>query len=233
MSIVYISVDEAGEVGELPRTNKLISTDSLSTISTSGYLNKNNTSGRQIFPTDIWHVQYNYTGNSFAQQAGFGTGTFGIFTTSVSTSGVITLTEWTNPGDVLLPVTSGNFPVFNGTAGQIKDSGAAPTNVSDQFVVMSPGSLTAGHLLKAGDANGSVADQGVQMKTVAQAAVAGGAAAQTVTDTFCTTASMVTASWNDTTNAVTIQKVAAGNGSFVVTSSADPGASHLNYVIFK
>jgi len=78
-----------------------------------------------------------------------------------------------------------------------------------------------------------VATSAIRMKSVAQAAVAGGAAAQTVTDTFCTTGSMVTASWNDTSNAVTIQTVAAGNGSFIVTSSGDPGASHLNYIITK
>lgn len=78
-----------------------------------------------------------------------------------------------------------------------------------------------------------VATSAIRMKSVAQASVAGGAAAQTVTDTFCTTGSMVVACWNDTTNAVQIQKVAAGNGSFVVTSTADPGASHLNYIITK
>lgn len=69
------------------------------------------------------------------------------------------------------------------------------------------------------------------MKSGEQVAVAGGAAAQTVTDAFCKTTSGVVASWNDTTNAVSIQKVAAGNGSFVVTSSGDPGASHINYII--
>jgi hypothetical protein len=78
-----------------------------------------------------------------------------------------------------------------------------------------------------------VATAAIRMKSVAQAVVTGGAAAQTVTDTFCTTGSMVTASWNDTTNAVEIKTVAAGNGSFVVTSTADPGASHLNYIITK
>lgn len=78
-----------------------------------------------------------------------------------------------------------------------------------------------------------VATSAIKMKSVAQAAVAGGAAAQTVTDAFCTSGSMVVCTWNDTTNAVTIQKAVAGNGSFVVTSSADPGASHLNYIITK
>lgn len=78
-----------------------------------------------------------------------------------------------------------------------------------------------------------VSTSALRVKAVAQAVVAGGAAAQTVTDTFCTSASNVICTWNDTTNAVSIQKAVAGNGSFVVTSSADPGASHLNYIIMK
>lgn len=170
MAIVYISVDEAGEVGELPRTNKMISTDSLSVISTAGYLNRNNTSGRQIFPTDIWHVQYSYTGNSFAQQAGFGTGTFGIFTTSISTGGVITLTEWVNSGDVLLPVVSGDFAVFNGTSGQIKDAGYLPSDNTKTNVVMSSGAITLNHVAQFADTAGTVKDGGVLGTAAAKAA---------------------------------------------------------------
>lgn len=228
MSILSFNVNVTGLVGETvnPRRNTMVSTDTLATITAAGYLNNQNSSGNPILPTDIFEVIYGYNTSTKA-------GTFGIFQVSYSSSTGFSLVEWTNPGNVLLPVTSGDFAIFNGTDGQIKDAGYAPSNAADPYVVMSPGSVTVGHLAKFNDANGTLADQGVQMKTVAQAAVAGGAAAQTVTDAFCTTASCVIATWNDTTNAVSIQKVAAGNGSFVVTSSADPGASHLNYVIFK
>ena len=109
-----------------------------------------------------------------------------------------------------------------------------PGNAAAQFLVAATATpFTANHLAVASGTSGLMVDAGFQMKSVAQAAVAGGAAAQTVTDAFCTSASMVVASWNDTSNAVTIQKVAAGNGSFVVTSSADPGASHISYIITK
>ena len=133
--------------------------------------------------------------------------------------------------------TGGNFTTTfsNGTMAQ--------TSV---FTLADPGNavarvLTAGtatpfvnnHSLVATGTGGAVADAGYQLKTVAQAAVAGGAAAQTVVDAFCTAASNVIAVWNDTTNPVTIQKVAAGIGQFVVTSSVDPGASHINYIITK
>jgi len=107
-----------------------------------------------------------------------------------------------------------------------------PAGATADFV-LAPSALVSGNLVKASGTAGLIVDQGVAMKSVAQAAVAGGAAAQTVTDAFCTSAACVVASWNDTTNAVSIQKVAAGNGSFVVTSSGDPGASHINYIITK
>lgn len=262
MGIIQLPTPLPAQSGIIPSTRKMATTDNLSTITTAGYLNAINLESYPLSQNDILEVLYSYNIQTRS-------GTFGIFTVSIS-NGVITLVNWANPGDVLLPVVSGDVASFNGTTGQIKDSGvafsngtdtvaplfhgtatagdfvtvnnanktiqdsgAAPSATSQPFVVMSPGSLTSGHLIKLNDANGTIADQGVAMKSVAQAAVAGGAAAQTVTDAFCTSAACVIASWNDTTNAVSIQKVAAGNGSFVVTSSGDPGASHINYVIFK
>lgn len=262
MAILQIPTPLAAQVGILPQMKRMITTDNLATVTAAGYLNSIDLQSYPINSSDVLDVLYSYN-----QQTN--SGTFGIFTVSIS-NGVITLVQWANPGDVLLPVVSGDVATFNGTTGQIKDSGvafsngtdtvaslfhgtatagdfvtvnnanktiqdsgAAPSAAAQPFVVMSPGSVTSGHLAKFSDANGTLADQGIQMKNVAQAAVAGGAAAQTVTDAFCTTASCVVASWNDTTNAVSIQKVAAGNGSFVVTSSGDPGASHINYIITK
>lgn len=109
-----------------------------------------------------------------------------------------------------------------------------PANAAARILVGATATpFTANHSLVASGTGGLIADAGYQMKVVAQAAVAGGAAAQTVNDAFCTSASMVVCTWNDTTNAVSIQKAVAGNGSFVVTSSGDPGASHLNYIITK
>ncbi len=133
---------------------------------------------------------------------------------------------------------AGTVSSFPGTAANgslilagVNAGGAFNTTISNgtmgQSTVYTMGDIgtTTGGLVVATDA--------IRMKSVAAAAVAGGAAAQTVTDAFCTSTSNVIANWNDTTNPVQIQKVAAGNGSFVVTSTADPGASHLNYIIIK
>lgn len=304
MSIVSINPFQPGLIGVLPAIVQMTVTDNLATVTTAGYLNKQGQvlEGYGLTPASVIEMLYSYNPQT-------NSGTFGIFTVAIS-AGVITLSQWANPGDVLLPVTSGDFAVFNGTTGQIKDAGFLPSNAAKTNVVMANGasivnhiatytdtagtigedaatainggniqaglSGTAGELISfpagalagsliikaigntgdtnitiqnaiygqattltiadpgAAAANLLVAESGTNLvKSVAQAAVAGGAAAQTVTDAFCTTGSCVIASWNDTTNPVDIQTVAAGNGSFIVTSSADPGASHLNYVIFK
>ena len=269
MGIQQLPVILPSQVGILPQMKRMVTTDSLATITTAGYLNGVDLQSNPIQASDVLDVLYSYNLQT-------NSGTFGIFTVSIS-NGVITLTQWANPGDVLLPVVSGDFANFNGTTGQISDAGFSPTDATKTKVVMLNAAPTINHaaiftnangtigdggvlgtaaakaasdntkatlasvsaatvlgnLAKFSDTAGTVADQGIAFKSVAQVAVAGGAAAQTVTDAFCTTGSMVTASWNDTSNAVTIQKVAAGNGSFVVTSSGDPGASHLNYIITK
>lgn len=299
MGLLNVNTESPGLVNVSPRIVRIRTTDTYATITAANYLNQTNNTTYSIKGTDILFVSYGpeLTGTSFA-----------IFTPSIS-NGSVTLIPWVNSSDVLLPVVSGDFAVFNGTNGQIKDAGYLPSNAAKTRVVMANGATVVNHIaaytdvtgtvgvdpataINAGNiqaglsgtagtlisfpgtaANGSlivagvnaggafnttisngtmgqstvytlgdigaatggipVATSAIRVKSVAQAAVAGGNAAQTITDTFCTTGSMVTASWNDTTNAVTIQKVAAGNGSFVVTSSADPGASHLNYIITK
>lgn len=78
-----------------------------------------------------------------------------------------------------------------------------------------------------------VSTAAVRMKSVAGAAAAGGAAAQSFTDTFCTTGSNVVGNWNTQANAVSVLKIVPGNGSFVVTSSGDAGVGTFNYIITK
>jgi hypothetical protein len=271
MSILAINVNTTGLVGETvnPRRNTMVTTDNLATITAAGYLNGQNSSGNIILPTDIFEIMYSYSPATKS-------GTFGIFTVSYNSATGFTLSLWGNPGDVLLPVTSGNIAVFNGTTGQIKSNQSASPATAVNFGSLQAGqSGLAGSLISypataangtlslvatnAGGAFNTVISNGtmaqsttytlpdigastggivvstaaVRMKSVAGAAVAGGAAAQTVTDAFCTSGSNVVATWNTTTNAVSIQKVVPGTGSFVVTSSGDPGASTLNYIIMK
>jgi hypothetical protein len=78
-----------------------------------------------------------------------------------------------------------------------------------------------------------VSTAAVRMKSVAGAAAAGGAAAQSFTDTFCTSGSNVIGNWNTQANAASVLKIVPGNGSFVVTSDVDAGVGTFNYVIMK
>lgn len=78
-----------------------------------------------------------------------------------------------------------------------------------------------------------VSTAAVRMKSVAAAAAAGGAAAQSFTDAFCTSGSVVIGNWVTQANAASVLKIVPGNGSFVVTSTADAGVGTFSYIINK
>ncbi len=61
---------------------------------------------------------------------------------------------------------------------------------------------------------------------------AGGSATTTVTDTQISPNQVILAAWEASANAVSIEKVTPGVGSFTVLSSGDPGASTLTYIAF-
>lgn len=73
----------------------------------------------------------------------------------------------------------------------------------------------------------------VRMKVVAAAAAAGGNAAQSFSDAFCTSSSVVTGAWVTQATPASVLTIVPGNGSFVVTSSADAGVGTFSYVIHK
>lgn len=160
-------------------------------------------------------------------QAGL-SGTAGEFISYPSTAskGSLIFKAVANTGNT--NTTISNVAMGQASVISVPDPGAATANIA-----VAPSALVSGNLVKASGTAGLIVDQGNSMKVGKQVAVAGGNAAQTVTDAACISTSSVIASWNDTTNACEIKTVAAGSGTFVVTSTADPGASHLNYVIFN
>lgn len=153
MGIIAINVNTTGLVGQQiePRRCTLITTDSLATITTAGYLNNQNLLGNTIMPTDIFDILYDFNEQTKV-------GTFGIFQVTYSASTGFTLNIWENPGNVLLPVTSGDFAVFNGTSGQIKDLGYLPSDAAKTRVVMAGSAVQIGYLAKYVDVNGTVDD---------------------------------------------------------------------------
>lgn len=124
MGIITITTDLPGQIGDIPRRVKIVTTDNLATVTTANYLNNATLQGYTIYKTDVIDMWYGATVGANLQI--ITAGTFSSFTPTIS-NGVITLVQAVNPGDVLLPVVSGNLAVFNGTSGQIKDAGITPS----------------------------------------------------------------------------------------------------------
>lgn len=61
-------------------------------------------------------------------------------------------------GEVTLPVVSGNFTVFDGTLGALKDAGYAPSDATKTAVVMANGAVVVNRLAKFTDTAGTVDD---------------------------------------------------------------------------
>lgn len=236
MSIVSFNTLTPGLIGVTPRVVQITATDNLATITTAGYLNANGQvlQGFAFYPTDILFVIYSYVASS-------NSGTFAMFTPSIAPNGTITLVQWVNSGDVLLPVVSGDFAVFNGTTGQIKDAGYLPSNAAKTNVVMANAATVANNLVKATDTAGTIGDAGiaaanVQLNTNIKANAvswAGGSASHGFTITGITSSSIVIPSIQaQATGTVYIESYTVGTNTLTVTFSADPGAMVLQYVAF-
>ena len=154
MGIVAINVNTTGLIGKNvePRRCTMITTDSLATITTAGYLNNQNKSGiGAILPTDIFEVIYLF--NEKTQ-----VGVYGIFQVTYSSTTGFTLNLWENPGNVLLPVVSGDFANFNGTSGQIGDLGFSASDATKTKVVMAGSAVVANRIAHFVDTAGTIDD---------------------------------------------------------------------------
>lgn len=160
MSLIQFERVQVGEVGLLPGTIKMVSTDSLATITTAGYINPRVTDV-QLSASDVIWCLYSYNQST-------GAGTYAQFQPTFS-SGIITLVISVSPGNVLLPVVSGNIPVFNGTTGQIKDSAMSPTDPTKTKLVSLNAAPTSGHIAAFTSANGTIGDGGVLGQAAAKA----------------------------------------------------------------
>lgn len=165
MGIVQITTDVAGQINVNPRRVKIISTDNLATVTTAGYLNSATKEGYTIYNTDVIDMWYGATVGANLQV--ITPGTFESFTPSFL-NGIITLVATVNPGDVLLPVVSGDIPIFNGTTGQIKDSTVAFSNATDTVASLFHGTATAGDFVTVNNANKTIQDSGAAPSAASQ-----------------------------------------------------------------
>lgn len=147
MTININYADYPGQVGVSPRIVKIVTDSNLATVTSAGWINSAVAEGFSIQPTDMILISYNGGTNFF---------------TPAIVSGVITLSALESLGNVLLPVVAGHLASFNGTTGQIKDSGAALSS-AQPFAVASPGSLTPGQVPLISDANGTISGSGAML----------------------------------------------------------------------
>ena len=148
MAIISITPYYAGQVDQLITRWKLISTDSLATVTSTGYLNSSNLMGYTVSPNDIFDVIYSYTGSINIP----GTGTYVELLptiTHVNAVSVITLNQVIDSGNIplpTLPVVSGDLVVWSGTAGNVADTSISSTNPIFLGNVQAGASGTAGVL---------------------------------------------------------------------------------------
>lgn len=181
-----------------------------------------------VFSDTAGNLKEASTTTTFGQALNI-TGALGVSGAITSTAGNITSGSSGDAGTfVAFPATAANgtMIIAAGNAG-----GAFNTTITSGTI----GQSTVYTVPDIGAATGGVvvSTAAVRMKSVAGAAAAGGAAAQSFTDAFCTSGSNVVGNWNTQANAVSVLKIVPGNGSFVVTSSGDAGVGTFNYIIMK
>jgi hypothetical protein len=115
--------------GTLPNLKFMIVGDNLAAVTTAGYLTSQALEGYTLSNNDILMMLYSYN-----QQTG--AGSFGIFTVSIAgATGVITLTSWSNPGEVILPTIANHIATYTNTTGTLSE---------DPATAISGGNIQAG-----------------------------------------------------------------------------------------
>lgn len=125
MAVVSGPITLTGGVGVKPMIKYLLSTDSLSTVTTAGYLNEELLQYGDISKTDLLLIRYDYVVET-------GAGTNAFFNVAIS-NGVITLSEDTTTNSVTYtsPSIANRIAVFTNTTGNIGDDAATAINAGN------------------------------------------------------------------------------------------------------
>ncbi len=217
-TIYQLPTQVPGLVGVYPNQKFAVFGDDAATITTAGYLNQVNLESNPISKTDVLQVLYSYNPVTNA-------GTYGIFTVSISGTGVITLVSWANPGDVLLPVVANHIAIFNGTSGQIYDgtatalhSGSIQAGASGTAgtFISYPATALKGSLILA-----AVANTGNTNVTISNAAM-GQASVISIPDPGAATANFLLSA-NASTQHITTGSFEVDQGNVIAGSSGHAG----------
>jgi hypothetical protein len=223
MAIQSINVNTTGLVDVDPRRVEIKCTDSLSTITTAGYLNPVNAQGFTIKQTD--QVVIAYTGGSGST---YTVETFGV--SIASSTGIITLTP--SEGGVIGTPTVGDFAVFANAMGGIQDLGYLPSNAAKTNVVMATGPVTVGNISTYTDTAGTIGQNAATAINGGniQAGLSGTAGTLISYPSTASKGSLIVAGVANTGNTnTTISNAAMAQAS--VISIPDPGIATANFAL--
>lgn len=219
MAITQITTDFTGQDGIAPQIPRIVTTDDLATITAAGYLDNVQKQGFTLSPTDVVLINYNNGASS------------GFFTVSI-TNGITTLAPLVSAGEVVLPVVSGHFANFDGTAGAIADDGFLPSDATKTRVVMASAAVLANHIACFSDVNGTVNDDPATAINGGniQAGLSGTAGTLASFPATAARGSLIVAAVANTGNTTTtISNAAMGQAS--VISIPDPVAATANFAV--
>ncbi len=137
-------------------------------------------------------------------------------------------------GEVTLPVVSGDFTVFDGTLGALKDLGYLPSDAAKTRVVMAGSAVVANHIAKFVDTTGTVDDTaGAAINSGnIQAGLSGTAGTLGSFPSAATSGELLVAAvTNSSGNFNTTVSNAAAVGQSQVVSIPDSGASTANFLL--
>jgi hypothetical protein len=191
-----------------PRLIRVKTNDALSEITSANYLEGAIKQGFTFYETDLFEI----CDSSDVTR---------IFRVSI-TSSAITLSQ--TAGEITTSVTSGDFVIFDGTSGDLKDAGYSPSNAAKTKVVMANGATVANNLATFADTSGTVKDAGARILAGTTPTYGGGGTSNAFAVTGLTSAAVGSAVIRTSTNAVSIAKALPGTNTLTITFSADPGA---------
>ena len=238
-TIYQLPIQQPAMVGVNPNLKFAVFGDNLATITAAGYLNSVNLESNPIASTDVLQVLYSF--NNVTK-----VGTYGVFTVSISNSGVISLVEFTGTSGIVLPTTANHIATFTNTTGTIGEDPATAISGGNIQAGLSgtagtlasfPATASKGSLIVAGVANTGNTNTTISNAAMGQASVIsipdpGAATANFLLNTganpMAAGSSITLAKVNGTeaSNAVTANGVAG-----LLTTSALTTAGGSNYAI--
>jgi hypothetical protein len=246
MAILNFLLNAIGNTGNVPRFVFLNTNDTVATVSTAGYLNHFVSQGNQLFETDMAVVVTRTTPNAFTATVDLFNVTFSGGNWSLTTNSTpLALANGQifvgNAGGVATGVTmSGDATVSNTGVLTIAANAITTAKITDANVTtakIADANVTTAKIL---DANVTLAklDAGITpshiIKFAGKQANGGGSATIAITVTGTLVTDVVFAQIQESTNAVTVQKVTPTSDTVTVLLSGDPGAATtISYQVLR